>query len=146
MTVGERVGSSRCPVRPQVALVTAVAAVIVTGRVAPGGNRVDGLHGDLGSGLGCGVESLSPRVVLCPELHGGLHGDLGLLGKAVAAVGGRGAAVARGRCAVRRRGCAVGRRWAVATAIGSIQVGLRLNLDHTIGTWAAGRKDRGGGG
>lgn len=74
-----------------------VAAVIVVVRVAPSRSRVDGLHGDLGSGLGRGVEGLSPGVILCPELHRGLHGDLGLLGKAVAAVGRRGAAVAWGR-------------------------------------------------
>lgn len=77
-----------------------VAAVIVVVGVAPSWRWVDGLHRDLGSGLGCGVEGLSPGVVLCPELHRGLHGDLGLLGKAVAAVGGRGAAVARGRRAI----------------------------------------------
>lgn len=77
-----------------------VAAVIVVVRVAPSRSWVDGLHRDLGSGLGRGVEGLGPGVVLCPELHGGLHGDLGLLGKAMAAVGGRGAAVAWGRRAI----------------------------------------------
>lgn len=74
-----------------------VVAVEVVAVVAPSRSWVDGLHGDLGSGLSSRVEGLSPGVVLCPELHSGLHGDLGLLGKAVAAVRGRGAAVARGR-------------------------------------------------
>ncbi len=77
-----------------------VAAVIVVVLVTPGRSWVDGLHGDLRSGLGCRVEGLSPGVVLCPELHCRLHGDLGLLGEAMAAVGGRGAAVAWGRCAI----------------------------------------------
>lgn len=74
-----------------------VAAVIVVVRVAPSWSWVHGLHRDLRSGLGRGVEGLSPGVVLCPELHRGLHGDLGLLGKAMAAVRRRGAAVVRGR-------------------------------------------------
>jgi len=74
-----------------------VVVVIVTIRVAPSRSWVDGLHRDLRSGLGCGVEGLSPGVILCPELYSGLHGDLGLLGKAVATVGWRGATVAGGR-------------------------------------------------
>lgn len=77
-----------------------VAAVIVVVGVAPRRSWVHGLHGDLGPGLSRGVEGLSPGVVLRPELHCGLHGNLGLLGKAVAAVGGRGAAVARRRRAI----------------------------------------------
>ena len=80
-----------------------VVVVIIAVEVAPVRGRVDGLHRDLGSGLGRSVEGLGPGVVLRPELHGGLHGDLGLLGEAVAAVGGRGAAVTRGRRVIRRR-------------------------------------------
>lgn len=112
--MGEGGRTSRCPITsaPTVVVVeiaaiaaaapaaAGVAAVIVVIRVAPGWSWVDGLHRDLGSGLSCGVESLRPGVVLCPELHGGLHGDLGLLGKAMAAIGGRGAAVAWGRCTI----------------------------------------------
>lgn len=77
-----------------------VAAVIVVVGVAPSRSCVDGLHRDLGSGFGCGVEGLSPGVVLCPELNCRLHGDLGLLGEAMAAVRRRRAAVAWGRCAI----------------------------------------------
>lgn len=107
----ERGGASSSPITSAVIVVaqipviaaTAVHAtadvvvVEVVAMVAPRRSWVDGLHGDLGSGLSCCVEGLSPGVILCPELHGGLHGDLGLLGEAVAAVRGRGAAVARGR-------------------------------------------------
>lgn len=74
-----------------------VVVVVIAVEVAPVRSWVDGLYRDLGSGLGCGVKGLSPGIVFCPELHSGLHGDLGLLGKAVATVGGRGAAVAWGR-------------------------------------------------
>lgn len=98
--MGEGGRTSRSPITPtptvvviEIAMIAAaapatagVAVVIVIVGVAPGRSRVDGLHGDLGSGLSCGVEGLSPGVVLCPELHCGLHGDLGLLGKAMAAV------------------------------------------------------------
>lgn len=85
-----------------VAVAAAAGVVVATGSggVAPGGRGVDGLHRDLRPGLGRGVEDLGPGVVLGPQLHRGLHGDLGLLGKAVAAVGWRGAAVAGGRRAV----------------------------------------------
>lgn len=110
--VGESVRTSRCPGTPtpavvavEIVLVAAaasavIAVVIVITRVASGRSRVHWLHRDLGSGLGRGVENLCPWVVLCPELYSRLHGDLGLLGEAVAAVRGRGAAVARGRCAI----------------------------------------------
>lgn len=121
---------------PAAPATTGVAAVIVIVRVAPSWSWIDGLHRDLGSGLSCGVKGLSPGVVLCPELHCGLHGDLGLLGKAMAAVGGRGAAVAWGRRAIRGRWGAIGWGRAVATPICPIQVRMRLDLDHTIGTWA----------
>lgn len=77
-----------------------IAAVIVVVRVASSRSWVDGLHRDLGSGLSCSVEGLSSGVILRPELHRRLHGDLGLLSKAMAAVGGRGAAVARRRSAI----------------------------------------------
>lgn len=77
-----------------------VAAVIVTVRVAPDWSRVDGLHRDLGSGLSCGVKGLSSGVILCPELHSGLHCDFRLLRKAMAAVGRWGAAVAWGWSAI----------------------------------------------
>lgn len=114
MVMGESGRTSRCPIisAPSVVVVeisavaatapaaAGVATVIVIIRIIPGWCWVDGLHGNLGSGLGCGVESLRAGIVLCPELHSGLHGDLGLLGKAMAAVGGRGAAVAWGRCAI----------------------------------------------
>lgn len=79
---------------------TGAAAVIVIVRVTSSWSWVHRLHRDLGPGLSSGVEGLSSGVILCPELHCGLHSDLGLLGKAVAAVGGRGAAVARGRSAI----------------------------------------------
>lgn len=140
--MGEAGRTSRSPVASapavvvvEIAVIAAVAAVIVVVRVAPSWSWVHGLHRDLGSRLGRGVEGLSPGVVLCPELHCGLHGDLGLLGKAVAAVGGRGAAVARGRRAVRGRRGAVGWGRAVAAPVRAVQVRVRLDLDHTVGTW-----------
>lgn len=77
-----------------------IAAVIVTARIVPSGSCVNGLHRDLGSGLGRGVEGLRPGVILGPELNCRLHGDLGLLCEAMAAVGWRGAAVAWWRCVV----------------------------------------------
>lgn len=46
-------------------------------------------------GLGCGVVGLCSGVVLGAQLYSGLHGDLGVLGEAVAAVGGRRAVAAR---------------------------------------------------
>lgn len=71
--------------------------------------QCDGLHGDLGAWLGSGVVHVRVRVVLRAELHGRLHGDLGLMGEAVAAVGRRGAAAGAGV---------------------SLRVGLGLHLDH----------------
>lgn len=109
-----------------------IAAVKVTG-------RVDGLHRDLGRGLGCCVEGLCPWVVLGSELNGRLHGDLGLLGKAVAAVGRRGAAVTWWRSVVRRRGSVIGLGRAVSTPIRTIHIHMWLDLDHVIGTWAEDR-------
>lgn len=114
MKMGEGGRASRSPISSattvvvvvEIAMIAAVvvtagvAAVIFVVGVAPRRRCVDGLHRDLGAGLGCGVESLSPGVILCPELYRGLHGDLGLLGKAMAAVGWRGAAVAWGRRAI----------------------------------------------
>lgn len=154
MMVGEGGGTPRPPIASAAAVVVVevaviaaaapaaagVAAVIVVAGVAPARSGVHGLHGDLGPGLGRGVEGLGPGVVLGPELHGGLHSDLGLLGKAVAAVGGRGAAIARGRRAIRGRRGAIGWGRAVAAPVCPIQVRVRLDLDHTIGTWAGGIK------
>lgn len=113
-----------------------VAAVIVVAGIAPGWSGADGLHGDLRSGLSCGVEGLRSGVVLGPELNRRLHGDLCLLGKAVAAVGWRGAAVARRRCVVRGRRGVIGRGRTEVAPIRPIQVCMRLDLDHAIGTWA----------
>ncbi|TNN64528.1 hypothetical protein EYF80_025276 [Liparis tanakae] len=121
MGKGGRTSRSPVPSAPAVVVVVVVivaAAVIV---IAPRRSRVHGLHRDLGCGLGRGVEDLSPGVVLRPELHRGLHGDLGLLGEAVAAVGGRGAAVARGRRAVGGRRGAVGGGGAVGTPVRPVQ-------------------------
>lgn len=128
----------------QVSMCAAVsaAAVIFIISVASGWGGVNGLDRYLGPGLSGGVEGLRAGVVLRPELHGGLHGDLRLLGEAVAAVGGRGAAVPGGRRAIRGRGGSVGGRGAVAAAVRPVQVRLRLHLDHTIGTRAAERKQR----
>lgn len=98
MMMGVGGGTSRSHISPTTVIVVeivmiaaataAVAAVKVIG-------RIDGLHRDLGPGLGCGVEGLCPWVILGSELNSRLHGDLGLLGKAVAAVGWRGTAVTR---------------------------------------------------
>lgn len=117
------------------AATASIAAVKVIG-------RIDGLHGDLGRGLSRGVEGLCPRVVLGSELNGRLHGDLGLLGKAVAAVGRRGAAVTRWGSVVRRRGSVIRRGRAVTTPIRSIHVHMWLDLDHMIGTRAEDRIQR----
>lgn len=70
----------------------------------------DRLHGDLGARLSGGVVHMCMWVVLRAELHCGLHGDLCLVGEAVAAVGGRGAG---------------------AGAIMRLRVGLRFNLNHS---------------
>lgn len=75
----------------------------------------DRLHRDLGARLRGGVVHVRVRVILCAELHRGLHGDLGFVGEAVAAVGGWGAVVG---------------------AILSLCVGLRFNLDHPADTGA----------
>lgn len=120
-----------------VSAATSVVLATSRGGVAPGGRSVDGLHRDLRPGLGGGVEDLSSGVVLCPQLHRGLHGDLGLLGEAVAAVGRRGAAVAGGWCAVGRGGRVVGGQRAVAAGVSPVQVGVRLDLDHPVGAGAA---------
>lgn len=76
------------------------AAVVLIVRVDPGRSRVHGLHRDLGSGLGCCVEGLGPGIIFCPELHCGLHSNLGLLGKAMTRVGRRRAVVVWGRCLI----------------------------------------------
>lgn len=88
----------------------------------------DGLHGDLGERLGGRVVHVCVGVVLRAELHRGLHGDLRLVGEAVAAVG----------------------RWgAGAGALARLRVGLRFNLNHSADTGAergetccSGRRDR----
>lgn len=156
---GRASGSSVAPaaagpvVVVDIAVAAAAAGVVVAtaggswgSGVAPGGRSVDGLHRDLRPGLGRGVEDLGPGVVLGPQLHRGLHGDLGLLGEAVAAVGRRGAAVAGRRRAVGGGGRVVGGQRAVATAVGTVQVGVRFDLDHAVGAGAAkgGRGGRGG--
>ena len=79
----------------------------------------DGLHADLGAWLGSGVVHVLVGVILCAKLHRGLHGDLGFMGEAVAAVGGWGA---------------------VAGVIVSLCVGLGFNLNHSADTGA----ERGG--
>ena len=79
----------------------------------------DGLHGDLGAWLGSGVVHVCVGVIFCAKLHRGLHGDLGFMGEAVAAVGGWGA---------------------VAGVIVSLCVGLGFNLNHSADTGA----ERGG--
>lgn len=80
----------------------------------------DRLHRDLRARLGSGVVHVCVRVVLGAQLHGGLHGDLCFMGKAVAAVGGRGA---------------------VASVILRLRVGLRFHLNHSADTGAARRGD-----
>lgn len=70
----------------------------------------DGLHGDLRAWFSSGIVHMRVGVVLCAKLYCGLHGDLGFVGEAVAAVGGRGA---------------------VAGVIVSLRVGLRFNLNHS---------------
>lgn len=138
MGKGGRTPRSPVPSAPAAVVVVAAAVIVI----APRRSWVHGLHRDLGSGLGRRVEDLSPGVVLRPELHRGLHGDLGLLGKAVAAVGGRGAAVARGRRAVGGRRGTIGGGGAVGTPVRPVQVRVGLDLDHTIGTRAKRDKRR----
>lgn len=74
-------------------------------------------------GFGRGVVGLCSGVVLCAQLYGGLHGDLSVLGEAVAAVGGRRAVAARFS-----RGVSVCR--------------LRLQLDHPVSARAKGKQDK----
>lgn len=149
MMVGVGGGAPRAHIRPaavvvvEIVVIVAAAAAAATSASASAGiaavefvGRIDGLHGDLGPGLGRGVEGLRPRVVLGSELNGGLHGDLGLLGKAVAAVGWRGAAVARWGSVVRRRGGVIGWGRAVTTPVCPVHVQMWLDLDHVIGTGA----------
>lgn len=52
------------------------------------GVGLEGLDGDVRMRLGRGVVGLRSGVVLRAQLYGGLHGDLGVLGETVAAVGG----------------------------------------------------------
>ena len=75
----------------------------------------DGLHRDLGEWLSGRVVHMCVGVVLCAELHRGLHGDLCLVGEAVAAVWGWGAG---------------------AGAVVSLCVGLRFDLNHSADTGA----------
>lgn len=81
------------------------------------GVGLEGLDGDVGLRLGCGVVGLRSGVVLGAQLYGGLHGDLGVLGEAVAAVGGW-RAVAAG----------------VSGGVGVCR--LRLQLNHPVCTGA----------
>lgn len=140
-------GASRSHISPTAVIVVeivVIAAAAASARIAGVKviGRIDGLHRDLGPGLGCGVEGLRPRVVLGSELNSGLHGDLGLLGKAVAAVGWRGAAVARWGSVVRWRGSVIGWGRAVTTPICPVHVHMWLDLDHVIRTWAEERIQR----
>lgn len=123
----------------EIVVIAAASASIAAVKVI---GRVDGLHRDLGRGLGRCVEGLCPWVILGSELNGRLHGDLGLLGKAVAAVGRRGAAVTWWGSVVRRRGSVIGRGRAVTTPIRPIHIHMWLDLDHVIGTWAENRIQR----
>lgn len=139
-------GAGGGTLRSQISPTTVIVVDIVMVAAATAGiaavkviARIDGLHGDLGPGLSCGVEGLCPWVVLGSELNSRLHGDLGLLGKAVAAVGWRGTAVTRWGSVVRWRGSVIGRGRAVTTPIRPIHVHMWLHLDHVIGTWAEDR-------
>lgn len=123
----------------EIVMIAAASAGIAAIKVI---GRIDGLHGDLGPGLGGGVEGLRPWVVLGSELNSRLHGDLGLLGKAVAAVGWRGTAVSRWGSVVRWRGSVIGWGRAVTTAIRPVHVHMWLDLDHMIGTGAEDRVQR----
>lgn len=81
MNMGEAIRTSRPSIAPtstvvavEISIVAAAAApasahvavIVVVIRIAPSGSWVHGLYGDLGSGLSCGIEGLSPRVVLGP--------------------------------------------------------------------------------
>lgn len=79
----------------------------------------DRLYRDLRARLGGGVVDVCVRVIFCAELNGGLHGDVGFMGEAVAAVRGWGAVPG-----VTMRLC----------------VGLRFNLNHPADTGAERQK------
>lgn len=144
MMMGVGGGTLRAHVSPATVVVVEIVVVAAGGGIAAvkvtGG--IDGLHGDLGPGLGCGVEGLCPGVVLGSELNSRLHGDLGLLGKAVAAVGRRGAAVTGWGGVVRWWGSTIGWGRAVTAPIRPIRVHMRLHLDDVIGTRAGDRTRR----
>lgn len=75
----------------------------------------DGLHRDLGARLGGRVVHVCVGVILRAKLHRRLHGDLCLMGEAMAAIGG----------------------WrAGAGAIVSLRVDLGFHLDHSADTGA----------
>lgn len=151
MMVGVGGGAPRAHIRPAAVVVVEIVVIVAAAAAAAAASagiaavefvgRIDGLHGDLGPGLGRGVEGLRPRVVLGSELNGRLHGDLCLLGKAVAAVGWRGAAVARWGSVVRRRGGVIGWGRAVTAPVCPVHVQMRLDLDHVIGTGAEEREE-----
>lgn len=136
-------GTLRSHISPTAVIVVEIVMIAAAGIAAVKViGRIDGLHGDLGPGLGCGVEGLCPWVVLGSELNSGLHGDLGLLGKAVAAVGWRGTAVTRWRRVVGWWGSVIGWGRTVTTPIRPVHVHMWLHLDHVIGTWAEDRTQR----
>lgn len=110
------------------AAVVAVVVVIVVVAVGVGigigiGIGSKGLDGNVRMWLCRGVVGLCSGVVLCAQLYGGLHGDLGVLGEAVAAVGGWRAVVAR-----------------VSGGVG-VRC-LRLQMDHPVSTRAKGERER----
>lgn len=108
------------------AAVVAVVVIVVAVGVGVGigiGIGGKGLDGDVRMWLCRGVVGLCSGVVLCAQLYGGLHGDLGVLGEAVAAVGGRRAVAAR-----------------VSGGVGVCC--LRLQMDHPVSTRAKGEKGR----
>ena len=119
-----------CPVGSAAVVVVMVGAGVGVGVGGWGcgcGSWGEGLHVDLRVWLGRGVVGLRARVVLGAQLHGGAHGDLRLLGEAVAAVG-------------RRHAAKRARRRAVAAAVRAVHVGLGLDLDHPVGTRTVGRE------
>lgn len=81
----------------------------------------DRLHRDLGARLGSGIVHVCVGIVLRAKLHCRLHGDLGFVGEAVAAVGGRGA---------------------VAGVIVRLCVGLGFDLNHSADTGAKSGEER----
>lgn len=119
-----------CPVGSAAVVVVMVGAGVGVGVGGWGcgcGSWGEGLHVDLRVWLGRGVVGLRARVVLGAQLHGGAHGDLRLLGEAVAAVG-------------RRHAAKRARRRAVAAAVRAVHVGLGLDLDNPVGTRTVGRE------